>query len=166
MHAWCILGFNERLVWIFGRMSIYGCIFYFQSNNFFPISSHLLSPQVLRLSDTSYCIKIKDNSEETNNYQLKEARLTILLSLQFLKVLIFQMRTPSKSSHFSPSVQDFIINLSQLPFSFKIIPADRRRIPVVQGEGHKCNGWRRLWKCDISRKCTLICIDKRRIPCF
>ena len=49
-----------------------------------------LSWKVLRLSDTSYCIKIKDNLEETNNL-LNEARLYILLFRQVWKVLIFQI---------------------------------------------------------------------------
>ena len=78
-----------------------------------------------------------------------------LISRQVLRVLIFQMKTPHKSSRFRPSVQDFIINLSQLPFSFKIIPEDRRRISVVQREGGE--GWRKLWTCDLSRKCRMIC---------
>ena len=74
-----------------------------------------------------------------------------------MKVLIFQMRTFHKSSRFRPSVQDFIINLSKLPFSFKIIPADWRRISVVQREGEMCKGGRRLGTCDLSGECTLIC---------
>ena len=88
----------------------------------FPIThlqSHLFVWQVLRLSDTSYCIKIKDNYEETSSHQLRETRLIILLSRQVLKVLIFQMRTPHTSPH-NP-VQVFKISLSTyLNFHFHL----------------------------------------------
>ena len=93
---------------------------------------------MLRLSDTSYCIKIKDNYEETSSHQLRETRLIILLSRQVLKVLIFQMRTPHTSPH-NP-VQVFKISLSTyLNFHFHLRLSPRiEEESLLYKEEEKC----------------------------